>query len=117
MTDMLPFTVEAVSKPVYDESGWLPLRRVTDLIPGAFLIEDRDEPTLVIPVDSRAATRAALFVEGVFKLVGLDLVSASVHPAEDDDDEVGPVALTPEAEEQHEWAESVPLTPPHALTP
>jgi hypothetical protein len=108
MTDMLPFTVEAVAKPVYTEEGWHPLRRVTDLVPGSFLIEDSQEPTLVMPVNSSAPARAALFVEGVFSLVGLQLVSAAVRPAEDDD---GPLVLSPEAERQHEWAESVKPTP------
>jgi hypothetical protein len=107
---MMPFTVEAVAKPVYNEDGWLPLRRVTDLIPGSFLIEDAEEPTLVMPVDASAPTRAWLFVEGIFKLVGIELVSAAIRPAEDDDD--GPVVLSPEAEIQHKWAESVPLSPP-----
>jgi hypothetical protein len=115
MTDMLPFTVEAVSKPVYNDDGWLPLRRVTDLIPGAFLIEDAEEPTLVMPVDASAPTRASLFVENIFKLVGIELVSETVRPAEDDDQ--GPALLSPEAELQHQWAESVPLSPPDTVTP
>ncbi|MBY0442054.1 MAG: hypothetical protein K2Q25_07985 [Mycobacteriaceae bacterium] len=102
--DMTPFTVEAVTKPVYSEDGWLPIRRITDLVPGCFLIEDPEEPTLVMPVNSSAAARAALFVEGVLKLVGVELVAAKVHPADED----GPLELSPEAELVHDWAENVP---------
>jgi hypothetical protein len=114
MTDMMPYTVEAVAKPVYNEDGWLPLRRVTDLVPGAFLIEDAEVPTLVMPVDASAPTRASLFVDGIFKLVGIQLVSTCVRPTEDDD--AGPAVLPPEAEVQHQWAESVPLSPPETVT-
>jgi hypothetical protein len=106
MTDMMPFTVEAVTRPVHYDEYWLPLRRVTDLIPGSFLIEDPDEPTLVMPVNSSTPARAALFVEGVLKqLVGVEVVSTCVRPAEDDDG--GQLVLSPEVERQHQWAENV----------
>jgi hypothetical protein len=112
MTDMMPFTVEAVACPVYCEDDWSPLREVTDLIPGSFLIEDPEQPTLVMSVTSSSAMRAALFVDGVFKLVGLGLMSLnSVRPAEPDDDCHWPLVLSPDVEARHEWAESVELAP------
>lgn len=104
---MTLFTVEAVTKPVHDEAGWLPLRRITDLVPGTVLIEDGDEPMLVLPVVSSSATRAALFVEGILKLVGVEFVSGSMRPSDDDDD--SPPVLSPEAEREHRWAEHVDL--------
>ncbi|OFJ52565.1 hypothetical protein [Mycolicibacterium grossiae] len=107
---MTLFTVEAITKPVYDESGWLPLRRITDLVPGTILLEDGDEPMLVIPVVASSPTRAALFVEGILKLVEVEFVSGAIRLADDEEDDEPPV-LSPEAEREHTWAESVSLTP------
>ena len=101
---MMTFTVEAVTKPVHDESGWFPLRRVTDLVPGTLLIEDPDEPMLVLPVNASSPSRAALFVEGVLQVVGVEFVSGTIRRVADDD---SPANLSPEAERQHKQAESV----------
>jgi hypothetical protein len=103
---MTTFTVEAVTKPVHDEAGWLSLRRVTDLVPGTLLIEDADEPMLVVPVSASSPGRAAMFVEGVLKVVGVEFVSGTIR--HEDDDETPP-NLSPEAEREHELAERLPL--------
>jgi hypothetical protein len=101
---MTTFTVEAITKPVYDEAGWFPLRRVTDLVPGTLLIEDAEVPMLILPVNASSPSRAALFVEGVLKVVGIEFVSGTIRPVEDDD---SPANLSPEAEREHQWAESI----------
>jgi hypothetical protein len=100
------FTVEAVSEPVHEVDGWLPLRRVTDLVPGTILLEDEEEPMLVMPVSASSPARAALFVEGILTLVGVEFVSGAIHLADDDDDG-SPQMLSPEAAREHEWAEGV----------
>jgi hypothetical protein len=105
---MTTFTVEATCKPVHEVNGWLPLRRVTDLVPGTLLLEDAEEPMLVMPVVASSLGRAILFVDGVLKLVGVELVSAAIRIIEDDDG--SPPLLSPEAELQHKWAESVALS-------
>lgn len=101
---MTTFTVEAITKPVHDESGWLPLRRITDLVPGTLLIEDADEPMLILPVNASSPGRATLFVEGVLKIVGVEFVSGTIQPAEDDGSEPN---LSPEAERERTWVESI----------
>lgn len=103
---MTAFTVEAITQPVQDADGWLPLRRITDLIPGTILLEDAEEPMLVMPISASSTARAALFVEGVFALVGIEFVSGAIRPADDGDDDVAPT-LSPEAERERAWAESV----------
>jgi hypothetical protein len=102
---MTTFTVEAVTKPVGDEAGWSQLRRVTDMVPGTLLIEDADEPTLVLPVTASSPGRAALFVEGVLNVVGVEFISGTIERVEDDGP---PPHLPPEAEREHEWVESIP---------
>ncbi|WP_326566056.1 hypothetical protein [Mycobacterium sp. 3-98] len=102
---MTTFTIEAITKPVHDETGWLPLRRVTDLVPGTLLIEDADEPMLILPVTASSPGRAALFVEGVLKVVGVEFVSGAIHHVEDDE---GAPNLSPEAEREREWVENIP---------
>jgi hypothetical protein len=104
---MTTFTVEATSKPVHEVNGWFPLRRVTDLVPGTLLLEDADEPMFVMPVVASSPARAILFVDGVLKLVGVELVSAALRAVEDEDD--SPQLLSPEAEQMHKLAESVQL--------
>lgn len=101
---MTTFTVEATSKPVHEVNGWLPLRRVTDLVPGTFLLEDADEPMLVMPVVASSPASAILFADEVLRLVGAELVTAAARIAEDDD---SPQRLSREVAEQLEWAESV----------
>lgn len=103
---MTTFTIEAITKPVHDEAGWLPLRRVTDMVPGTLLIEDGDEPMLILPVTASSPGRAAMFVEGVLKVVGVEFVSGAIQQVEDDE---APPNLSPEAEREHEWAEGFGL--------
>jgi hypothetical protein len=103
------FTVEAITQPVHDENSWLPLRRVTDLVPGTILLEDPDEPMLVMPVTASTPVRAALFVEGILKLVGVAFVSAAIRRVDDAEDP--PPVLSPEAERERAWAESINLDP------
>lgn len=100
---MTAFTVEATTGPVRDEDGWFPLRRITDLIPGTILIEDADEPVLILPVSASSTGRAALFVDGVLKMLGIELIGASIEQAEDDGSAAN---LSPEAQEKHALAES-----------
>ncbi|MDZ7929419.1 MAG: hypothetical protein U5N21_04850 [Rhodococcus sp. (in: high G+C Gram-positive bacteria)] len=85
---MSTYDVEVVAAPI-ENGDWSALRQVTDLVPGALLIEDPVEPMLVLPVDADSQGRAFLFVDGILKLVGIEPLKGSITLAEDDDFELG----------------------------
>lgn len=78
---MKDFTVEVVTKPVVNDD-WSTLRSITDIIPGTLLIEDPQEPTLVIPVEAETLQSAAVFVQGVMTVVKLDIVWGRAYRTE-----------------------------------
>lgn len=78
---MTTFTVEAVMKPVVD-GDWTNLREATDQLPGTILIEDPDEPMLIIPVDADSQRSAALFVQGAMTVLGLEIVWGRAYRTE-----------------------------------
>ncbi len=108
---MTDFTVEATMAAV-PRGDWSRLRSVTDLVPGTFLIEDPDEPVLVFPVQADSPSKAAMFVEGILKLVNLELVSGTIEPAPEADDEISgdesAEAPTDAERAVNEWIERVP---------
>lgn len=106
---MTTFTVEAITKPVHDDAGWLPLYRITDLVPGTLLLEDAEEPMLVMPVVASSPTRAAAFVEGVLKLVGVEFVSGAIRHLDDEDESEAPEYSSPEVERERQRAENILL--------
>ncbi len=65
-------TVEIVLAPVVD-GHWRKLRDAVDTIPGTILLEDSEEPMLIIPVDASSPRTAAIFVQGVMTVLGLDI--------------------------------------------
>jgi hypothetical protein len=75
---MTLYTVEATTASTSDFRS---LRRFTDIVPGTFLLEDPEEPTLVFPVDANSAMAAVRFIEGVAKLGELDVVRGCVYEA------------------------------------
>lgn len=119
----MSFTVEATTLPVADESGWAPLRRVLDTVPGTILVEDPAGPTLVFAVDESSPARAVAFVEGLSKLMGFTLTGGVVGPAPDDDfptdlfgDETTTAddlaAPSDEVRRAHRYAQNVPEAVP-----
>ena len=82
---MSNYTVEAVTAAV-ENDDWSKHRRVLDLVPGTVLLEDPIEPRLIFPVTADTQGRAFLFVDGIFKLVGIEPVSGTVELDEDEDD-------------------------------
>lgn len=105
------FTVEVVSTSVTDDD-WSVLRRVLDTVPGTVLIEDAEMPTLVLPVDAADAGRAVMFVDGLSKLVGFDIVSGQVYPSPEIDFDVPEdedhAAATPIVMKVQSWVEETP---------
>ena len=81
---MINFTVETTTTPVVD-GDWSVLRAVLEAVPGTILLEDADEPQLLIPVDAESPMRAATFVDGLATLMGFEVVSGSIYetPIED----------------------------------
>lgn len=73
------FTVEATTAPVLN-GDWSLLRHVIDVVPGTILIEDADEPVLVVPVQAEEPMKAALFVDGLSKMLGIELRAGSIYP-------------------------------------
>jgi hypothetical protein len=109
---MTDFTVEATVAAVTD-GDWARLRSVIDLVPGTLLIEDPEEPMLVFPVEADSPMKAVLFVDGIAKLVGLEVVSGSVGPTPDadfdmDEDDEPREEGTPAVLAVRDWVESVP---------
>ncbi len=76
------FTVEATMTPVVDDD-WTVLRHLLDVVPGALLIEDAAQPAVIFPVEALTPSRAAMFVEGVTKLVGVTIVAGKISPMPD----------------------------------
>lgn len=81
---MINFTVEATTTPVID-GDWSVLRAVLEAVPGAILLEDAEEPQLLIPVDAESPMRAATFVDGLSTLMGFEVVSGSIYETPEDD--------------------------------
>jgi hypothetical protein len=75
------FTVETVMAPIR-KADWGQLRRVTDLLPGTILLEDPEEPMLVIPMDVPTQQAAAIFAQGVMTVLGLEIKWGRVYRTE-----------------------------------
>lgn len=110
---MTGYTVEAVAAPVVD-SDWSPLRRIIDLVPGTILLEDPEEPMLVIPVEAETPSMAFLFVDGVAKLASIELRAGNVYPAPevdfdyDEDDDASFTQGTDVTRTVEGWIDSIP---------
>ncbi|MCZ2824185.1 MULTISPECIES: hypothetical protein [unclassified Modestobacter] len=108
---MTEFTVEATMQAVTD-GDWSRLRSVIDLVPGTLLIEDAEEPMLVLPVQAESQGKAFLFVDGILKLVGLRPVTGSISEAPeidfDFDDDGDENQGTDAVRAVNEWVDSVP---------
>lgn len=104
------FTVEITTTAPKD--GWAIHRRVLDTVPGTLLIEDVEEPMLILPVEADDPMSAARFVDGVCKLMDLTPMSGSIYeaPAADfdapEDDESAPE--TPVISAVRGWMEQTP---------
>lgn len=84
---MMYYTVEVTTEPVQNDD-WSALRHVLDVVPGSLLVEDPGEPLLIIPVQADGTMKAALFVDGLSKLLHLTLKSGRIYPTPEDDFEL-----------------------------
>lgn len=100
---MNEYTVEATLPPVTD-SDWATYRSVTNIVPGTILIEDAEQPVLILPVEAGSPAQAAVFVEGVASIVGIRIVSGEIRdapahdfesPVDGDADQAPPVSDRP----------------------
>ena len=80
----MEYTVEETTAPVTG-GEWDGLRHVLDLVPGAMLIEDPEEPLLIVPVEADEPAKALLFVDGLAKLLGIELRTGRFCPTPQDD--------------------------------
>ena len=94
------FTAELTTTPVTTEEGWNHLRYVTDVVPGTILLEDPEEPVLIVPIDAEDLMKAALFCRGLSTLMDLDVTSAHFRPTpevdfdlDDDGEEIAHTAV------------------------
>lgn len=85
---MRNYTVEVTTEPVVD-GRWESLRRAIDVVPGTVLLEDPDEPILMVPVAARTPVAAAQFVDGLAKLLGIRTRAWSIYPTLDLDIDLG----------------------------
>lgn len=109
------FTVELTVDPVGND-GWGLLRDVVDLVPGTLLIEDPEEPVLMVPVDAEDAMKAALFCDGLATLVGFTVRSGVIRPTPEADydtvdDDGGEPAPTEVVRALESWVSHVPDVP------
>lgn len=129
---MATFNVEVITEPVVN-GDWSALRHVTDLIPGAMLVEDPVEPQLILPVDADTQGRAFLFVDGVLQLAGVVPLKGSIDLDESPDDidfdydenastDLNPIChvhsgvsaeVSASVKSIRDWVERVPASPVH----
>ncbi|MFC0248742.1 hypothetical protein ACFFIO_09535 [Citricoccus parietis] len=76
---MNEYTLEVTTAPVIN-GDWSVLRNVLDMVPGSILIEDPEEPMLVVPVTAANPMKAAKFMDGLSTLMGFSLVSGNITP-------------------------------------
>ena len=81
---MTDFTVEVTLAPV-PEGKWTRLREVLDLVPGTVLIEAPESPVLIFPVRADDPMRAAMFVDGLSKLIPFEVRSGTISPLPEED--------------------------------
>jgi len=78
------YTVEVTLTPVADDA-WAVYRNVTDIVPGTILIEDPEFPVLILPVEAADPQQAAIFVQGIASIAGVQIVSGQVSDAPERD--------------------------------
>jgi len=78
------FSVEVTLERAKTEDDWAALRRMTDTVPGTLLLEDPEEPVLIFPVESNHPQDAAVFVQGVASIAGLNIISGVLSELPDD---------------------------------
>ena len=100
---MTHFTVE-ITVEVPTDGGFPALRRILDIVPGSFMIEDPEEPTMFVPVEAAEPMRAVMFVDGLSKLTGIKINSGQVYATPDIDHDVEDQPDAPTtAVERHVW--------------
>jgi hypothetical protein len=83
---MTAYNVEAITAPVRD-GDFDKLRDAIDVIPGTILVEDPDEPTLILPVDADNPRSAHRLVDGLLKLAGVEPLKGRITKSDDADDD------------------------------
>lgn len=83
---MNAYNVEAVMAPIADDK-WDDLRELIDVFPGTILIEDPEEPMLIIPVDAASDTAAFNLVDGLLRLRNSVPVRGRICLIENGDDD------------------------------
>lgn len=106
---MTLYTVEVTTPPVED-GDWTVLLTALDTVPGTVLLRDEESPSLLIPVDATSPMRAAMFVDGLSKVLGFQVLSGEIYetPDADEYDEDNTVAPSAVARTVTEWVDSVP---------
>ncbi len=77
---MIDYTVEVVTVPVVNDD-WSLIYRALDDIPGAVLLADPTEPTLMFPVSAESAFKAVQLIDGLATLIGLQIKCGKVYPS------------------------------------
>lgn len=110
---MTLYTVEVTTAPVTDDN-WTVLESALDTVPGTILLRDAEMPALLFPVEEENPMRAAMFVDGVSRLIGFTITACEIYetPCHDgDDDEAAPATAVVQA--VSEWMDSVPPVERH----
>jgi hypothetical protein len=83
------FTV-AVTLPAVNEGDWTRIYGYLDLVPGTVLVEDPEEPQLLIPVEASDALNAVNFVRGISLVSGMTIVAGEVYAAPEEESHLFP---------------------------
>ena len=102
---MRNYTLEVVTSPVI-ENDFSVLARVLDDIPGSALLEDPDEPTLILDVDADSRNKAQMFVLGMAQVLGFEI--RDIHIT--DEHTSASAARIPALEVVDDWVQSAPDT-------
>ena len=108
----MTFTVEATTIPVTD-GNWAVFYELLNDIPGSMLIEDPEQPTVIIPTDCELPDRAFAFVSGLATVTGLTLVEARAYETPEDDadlpeDDVVEIHTSDSINRVRDWIASIP---------
>lgn len=100
---MRNYTMEVVASPVI-ENDFSVLARVLDDIHGSALIEDPDQPTLILDVDADSRNKAQMFVLGMAQVLGFEIQDIHILDEQVSDS----VSRIPNLEIVEDWVQSAP---------
>ncbi len=112
------YTVEVITVPVLNDD-WSLIYRALDDIPGAVLLADPAEPTLMFPVSAESAFKAVQLIDGLATLIGLNIKCGKVYPSPaldadlDFDPDADRTAANSIVEGLTDWVDQTPPPPQH----